>query len=119
MKVTLKQIVDAREALLNLSKQKLPLKQSYNLSKVIRKANVELDSLNTVRQGLIQKHIPEGTEMTPELNQLIVDELNVALAFVVDIAVNPIDLSNINLDMTARDIILLDPFCIFETTILE
>ena len=120
MKVTLKEIVDAREALITLSNQRLPIKQGYNVSKLIRKANAELEVLTNVRQDVINRLAPQGTEMNPEINQQIVDELNVALEVSVEIPVNKIDLSSINnLEMTARDIMVLDPFCIFESVILE
>lgn len=120
MNVTLKEIVDAREALMNLSQQKLNIKTGYNLSKVIRLANKELEILTKVRQEVIERLAPQGTEVTPEVNQSIMTELTEALEVTIDIPVNKIDLSSIpNLEMTARDIMLLDPFCIFETVTLE
>lgn len=120
MNVTLKEIVDAREALMNLSQQKLNIKTGYNLSKVIRFANKELECLTKVRQEVIDRLAPQGTEVTPEVNQSIMTELTEVLDETVEIPVNKIDLSSIpNLEMTARDIILLDPFCIFETVNLE
>lgn len=120
MQVTLRQIVDAREALMNLSQQRLPIKQGYNVSKIIRKANTELEILTKVRQDTIDRHAPTGTEMTPEINQAIVSELSDALDVEVEIPVHKVDLSPVaNLEMTARDIMLLEPFCIFETVNLE
>jgi len=47
-------------------------------------------------------------------------ELTEALDVIVDIPVNKVDLSSVpNLEMTARDVMLLEPFCIFETVTLE
>jgi hypothetical protein len=120
MQVTLKQIVDAREALINLSQQKLPIKIGYNVSKIIRTANKELEILTKVRQEVIDRFAPSGTEISPEVNQNIISELSEALEMTVDIPVYQVDLSSVpNLEMTARDIILLEPFCIFETVTLE
>lgn len=120
IQVTLKNIVDAREALMTLSQQKLNIKTGYNLSKVIRLANKELELLTKVRQEVIERLAPQGTEVTPEINQSIMAELTEALEVTIDIPVHKIDLSSIpNLEMTARDIMLLDPFCIFETVTLE
>jgi len=120
MIVTLKQIVDAREALMTLSTQKLPIKQSYNVSKIIRKANVELETLTTARQGIIERYLPEGTEMTPEINTAIMTELNEALDIQVDLPVNLVDLSSVaGLEMSAKDVLVLEPFCLFETVTLE
>lgn len=120
MNVTLKEIVDAREALMNLSQQKLPIKIGYNVSKIIRKANTELEILTKVRQEVIERHAPPGTEVNPEINQTIMAELSEALEVTVDIPVHKVDLSSIaNLEMTPRDVMLLEPFCIFETVTLE
>lgn len=118
--VTLKHIVDSRDALMTLSQQKLPIKISYNVSKVIRKANAELETLTKVRQDVIDRLAPPGTEVNPEINQAIMAELTEALDVIVDIPVNKVDLSSVpNLEMTARDVMLLEPFCIFETVTLE
>lgn len=118
--VTLKHIVDSRDALMTLSQQKLPIKISYNVSKVIRKANAELETLTKVRQEVIDRLAPQGTEVNPEINQAIMAELTEALDVIVDIPVNKVDLSSVpNLEMTARDVMLLEPFCIFETVTLE
>ena len=120
MQVTLKQIVDAREALMNLSQQRLPIKIGYNVSKIIRKANGELETLTTVRQSIIEKHAPSGTEVTPEINQSIIGELNDALDIEVELPVHKVDLSNVaSLELTPRDILVLEPFCVFETVTLE
>lgn len=118
--VTMKQIVDARDSLLAISQQRLPIKPAYAISKIIRKANAELETLTQVRQDVITRYAPQGTEITPEINQAIMAELNDALDIVVDIPVNKVDLSGITgLEISARDIIVLEPFCDFEDTTLE
>lgn len=118
--VTMKQIVDARDSLLTISQQRLPIKPAYAISKIIRKANVELETLTQVRQGVITRYAPQGTEITPEINQAIMAELNEALDIVVEIPVTKVDLSGIaGLEISARDILVLEPFCDFEDTTLE
>ena len=120
IKVTLKEIVDCREALMTLSQQRLNIKTGYNISKIIRKANVELETLAKIRQEVIGRLAPQGTEVTTETNKAIMAELTEVLNTVVEIPVNKVDLSSIpNLEMTARDVMLLEPFCIFETTTLD
>jgi len=116
----MKQIVDARDSLLTISQQRLPIKPAYAISKIIRKANAELETLTQVRQDVITRYAPQGTEITPEINQAIMAELNDALDIVVEIPVNKVDLSGITgLEISARDIIVLEPFCDFEDTTLE
>ena len=118
--VTLKHIVDSRDALMTLSQQKLPIKISYNVSKVIRKANTELEILTKVRQDIIDRLAPPGTEVNPDINQAIMTELTEALDVEIEIPVNKVDLSSLTqLEMTARDVMLLEPFCIFDTVTLE
>lgn len=118
--VTLKQIVDAREGLLNLSQQKLPIKPAYSISKIIRKANAELEVLTQTRQDVISRHAPQGTEITPEVNQAIMTELTEILDHEVEIPVDKVDLSRISgIEISARDILILEPFCDFDDTVLE
>ena len=119
MQVKLKEIIDARDALMTLSQQKLDIKTAYNVSKLLRKINPELEELTKVRQDVINRLAPPGTEITPDVNQSIIQELNVVLEEVVDIPVNKIDLSGKNLELTPREVMTLDPFCLFETVALE
>lgn len=115
--VTLKEIIDCRDSLISLSQQRLNIKTGYNISKIIRFINKELEILTKIRQDIVDRLAPQGTNVTPEINQAILTELNEALAVEVEIPVNKIDLSNIsNIELSAKDIMLLDPFCIFETT---
>jgi hypothetical protein len=117
MKLKLRELIDAREALVELNAIKLPIKTAYSVSKIIRKANQELEFLTKIRQEVINKHLQEGIEMTPEINQLISDELNETLDTEIEWNLNKVDLSSISLpiSMTAKDVYLLEPFMIFES----
>jgi flagellar motor switch/type III secretory pathway protein FliN len=120
MNVTLKEIVNAREALTNLGQQKLPVKISYGISKIIRHANKHLNELTETKNSIVKHLVPEGTEVTEEITQEINTQMNEALNVIVEIPVYKIDLSNISsLELTSRDIIALEPFCIFETVQLS
>lgn len=115
MLLKLRELIDAREALISLNSVKLPIKVAYSISKIIRKANAELETLTKVRQEVINKHIQEGTEMTPEVNQLITDELNETLESEIEWPLNKVDLSKLTIELAAKDVYSLEPFCIFET----
>ena len=118
--VTLKDIVEAREALITLSQQKMNIKTSYNIGKMLRKINIELDELNKKRQSIISENLKEGDTMTPEINQAIMSKLNIELTKEVEIPVHKVDLSNMNnIELTPRDVMALDPFCIFNSVVLE
>jgi hypothetical protein len=127
MKVTYKKIFDARDALVSLSNAKLPIKISYGINKLIRKANQRLTDLSGDREKIIKKHVPEGTEMTTEIQQTIIAELNTVLEQETDIDMDKIDLSAIlndqrgfsEVNISANDINLLDPFFIFEAQFSE
>lgn len=119
MQITLKEIVDARDAFINLSKLRLPIKQGYDFAKIIRKCNNELEIFQGIRKDIIQKYTSEGIEITSEINQIIMNELTQALNALVEIPVNKVDLSEIkSIEITPQDILMLEPFCIFETIIL-
>lgn len=119
MNVTMKEIVDAREALVFLSQQKLSIKLSYTISKLLRKINVELEALSKARQEVISRLAPEGTAITPEINQAIGADLDEVLSETVSIDLNKIDLSGISVEITPRDVMALEPFCLFETVTLD
>lgn len=118
--VTMKQIVDARDSLMTLSQQRLPIKSAYTVSKIIRLANTELENLTKTRQEVISNHAPQGVEITPDVNQLIMDDLNKALNVEVSMEVNKVDLSRTpGVELSARDIMALEPFCSFDDNVLE
>ena len=118
--VTLREIVEARDALMTLSQQKMNIKMSYNIGKMLRKINIELDELNKKRQAIISENLKEGDTMTPEINQVIMSKLNIELEKEVEIAVHKVDLSNMNnIELSPRDVMALDPFCIFDSVVLE
>ena len=119
IQVSLKEVVDAREALIYLSQQKLNIKLSYNISKILRKINTELEGVSKVRQEIVTRLTPKNSPMTPEVNQAILSELEVLLSAVIEIPFNKIDLSSTHIEITPRDAMALDPFCIFETVSLE
>lgn len=115
MNVTIREIISAREALTNLGQQKLPIKIGYSVSKIVRFANKELAAFATVRSDILKEHnsSDEQTEITDDINS----KINEALDAIVEIPVFKIDLSSLNqVELTARDIMALEPFCIFETT---
>lgn len=115
MNVTLREIITAREALTNLGNQKLPIKIGYSVSKVIKFANKELRDFAEVRDSIVE--VPEGEEMTPELSEDINQQINQALDVEKEIPVYKIDLSNLSsVELSTKDIIALEPFCIFETS---
>jgi hypothetical protein len=119
MNITVKEIIIAKDALSALANHKLPIKTSYSISKLIRIINKELESFNSIRQTIIRNYVPEGEQITPELNEHIMKDMNAELEKIVSISLNKIDLSSLNIEINARDIIALEPFCIFDTTTLE
>lgn len=99
---TVKEIIDARYSLSVLSDIQFPIKQSYQISKVVKEIERELDILVKIKNNIRQ-------------NQNLEEELAEMLLIPINLYVDKIDLSKIeNVQLTARDITFLLPFCIFE-----
>ena len=107
IKLKLKDIVQAKGSLLMLSQQRLALRPAYNVSKIIKLSNKELESFNEERKrilegrsdddkGDVQAEILEALELDVELpvSKLTMDELA-------------------KTEMTAQDVTALEPFIDF------
>ncbi len=121
---TIRQIFDARESLLKLLDIKLPIRVSYQLMKLTKKLNTEIDTFHTLREKFIKKYeIPDNIRNFNELPETIATpllaEMDTLLDETLSIECYPVDFSNVNVELSAKEIATLEPFCIFETTILN
>jgi len=66
MKVTLRQVWDARAGLNKLGNLDLPIKTGYWVQKLIKQVNKEIKDLDEQRRELVQKYTPEGEDTVPE-----------------------------------------------------
>lgn len=113
MKVTIKQILSARDVLSRLAERTLPVKQSYRLAKLVKVVNEEITVYNGERTKLCEQY---GTlnkekgvyEFKGENRKKISDDLGVLESQEADLDVKPIDISG--LELSAQDIISIEPF---------
>lgn len=111
MKVTIKQILNARDALSRLAERTLPVKQSYRLAKLVKAVNEEFAVYDGERIKICEKH---GV-LNKEKNQYDINDwdglrkdMQTLESQEVDLDVKPIDVSD--LELSAQDIISIEPF---------
>ena len=80
MKLKLSQLIAMRTSLVKLIEKDMPIKQSYNLARFIKKANAELESFEETRVKLVNKYGEKdeaGNVAVSEVNQQqFLNELN-------------------------------------------
>lgn len=113
MKITIKQILNARETLSRLAGRTLPVKQSYRLAKLVKAVNDELNVYDGERIKLCEKY---GTlnkekriyEFEDGEYKSFETDINVLQSQEVELDIKPIDI--IGLELSASDIINIEPF---------
>ncbi len=111
MKVTIKQILNARDTLSRLAERTLPVKQSYRLARLIKAVNEEFAVYDGERIKICEKH----GALNKEKNQYDISDwdglrkdMNTLESQEVDLDVKPIDISG--LELSAQDIISIESF---------
>ena len=114
---TLGKINDANEALSRLGNTKLPIKQSYSISKLINLLNVELKNFQLQHKKLLEefgvKKLVEGNEALickPENVDVFQKQYKELCDVEVEINYNPVEVKL--LEISAIDLIVLEPFII-------
>lgn len=113
MKISIKQILNARETLSRLAEKTLPVKQSYRLAKLIKAVNDELSIYEGERIKLCEKY---GTlnkekriyEFEDETYKSFETDINVLQSQEVELDIKLIDISD--LELSAQEIISIEPF---------
>lgn len=112
MNVKLSEILNAREILGKLSDEKLPVKAAYSVAKLVKRVNEELNTFNDMRQALLKKY--EGEEQTAELQSKLREEFEEVLETEVSIEISKIDLTNTDIELTAKEVLVIEPFANLE-----
>lgn len=119
MQTTLREIITAKDALTNLGNQKLPIKTGYSISKIIKFINRELRDFANTRERLM-KEMTDNQDSEHNSTEEIQKILELLVDAEIDLPMNKVDLSSVTgVELTTRDIMTLEPFCIFETTELS
>lgn len=107
IKVKLGQIIKSKDSLIELSKQKLPIKISYLLAKILKECDKELNFFEEERQKKIKEMGIENDKkeiaIPDEKIKDFVEELNVLGNTDIDLNFDKlkiIDLENVNIEST-------------------
>jgi hypothetical protein len=99
--VTLKQILEARNTLAEMTKMKMPLKAAYTIAKIIRKSNDELEEFAKIRDSIMKSVDEDKREV----------QLLEALETKVELPVNKLTLDQLgNLEISPQLLYGIDPF---------
>ena len=113
MKITINQILLARDTLSRLAGQSLPVKQSYKLAKLVKAVNGEIGVYDGERIKLCEKY----GKLNKDKNLYEFDgdnrgkfgvDINVLQEQEIELDIKPIDISD--LELSAQDIISIEPF---------
>lgn len=123
IKVKLAHLLNGTEALQNLSKKELKAKVAYNISKLLKSADKEVQSFNKTRMDLINKYGEKdeagelvtdenGNCRVPDMNvATFTEELNELIDIEVELNANKIDLEQLgDVEFTPNDMAMLEPF---------
>jgi len=127
--VTLRQIMDAQTALQALTVQQLPVKQAYHLARLIRACEPEVRQFNEQRNALINTHGRERpateaerpmhgeTVIEVEPEQFVIFREKMAELLETEVTLDrPKIALNGSLQITARDVLTLEPFVTIDET---
>lgn len=113
MKLKLSQLIAMRGSLVKLIEKDLPIKQSFNLAKFIKKANDELEQFEQQRVKLVNRYGAKDEEgniaVKDEFQQQFVNELNELTEIEVDFEdFKPLKLADLrNIYFTTNDMMSL------------
>lgn len=113
MEITLKTLLDSKEALERLVAEKLPVRTSYNLGKFVKAANQELETFNSFRTKLLDKYGIKQDDGTYKIESQDIETFNAAITDLLDTEVHfdfePISLEALgNSLMSSQDMMVLD-----------
>jgi hypothetical protein len=127
MTVTLRQIIEAQNAMQSLVVQQLPVKQAYHLARLIRMCEPEVKQFNEQRNALIKEHGKERLATEGErpmhgdtVHEVSPDQLPIFRAKLQELLETEISLDrpkivlNGTLQITAAELMALDPFVTVE-----
>lgn len=125
IKLTLKDIVDAQQALIKLTHLNLPIKAAYKISRIIKVLEPELQHYYTTLNMILIKYgaktdnkgkiifVDGQPDMAVDQKILYEKELNELLDVTLELTVSPISLEEINtIQMCPVDLLLLEKFII-------
>lgn len=109
MKLSLNKLVSSIEAVKELATLKFKAKQAFQLSKLIKSAQSELETYEATRVATIKKYASDGQKVDEDKIPLFVQEITDLLAKQVDIYDCKVSLSDLEeFEISAGNLVLLD-----------
>ena len=125
--ITINNLINSTETLQKLSQQDFKAKLAWSIARLLKAAEVEIQSFNDTRMSLIKKYgekDEQGELITDDKGnckiendkiEAFTNELNELLNSEIEINANKIDFNLLeNIDFTPSDIAMLEPFVNFE-----
>jgi len=116
MKITLRKILAAKDALQRLIDKEINIKLAFKLAKIIKEINGEFSLFEERRVSLIKKYSDKpdkdgSVKVKPENIQAFAKELNELEEIEVDLNFKPMKLDEFgNIEMATKDLIALEDF---------
>ena len=127
IKVTISQLLDSTEALQKLARMQLKAKLAWNVSKLLKAADVEIQDFNEARLELIKKYGEKdesgelitdengNCKIKPESINDFTTELTELTASEIEINANKVRIDDLeNIDFTPADMTVLEAFIDFD-----
>lgn len=125
--ITINDLINSTETLQKLSQKDFKAKLAWSIARLLKAAEVEIQSFNDTRMSLIKKYgekDEQGELITDDKGnckiendkiEAFTNELNELLNSEIEINANKIDFNLLeNIDFTPSDISVLEPFVNFE-----
>lgn len=125
--ITINNLINSTETLQKLSQQDFKAKLAWSIARLLKAAEVEIQSFNDTRMSLIKKYgekDEQGELITDDKGnckiendkiEAFTNELNELLNSEIEINANKIDFNLLeNIDFTPSDIAMLEPFVNFD-----
>ena len=124
--VTLREIIDGVSTMKNLMNEPLPSRAAFQVAKLAKNMAEEYKNFEEARMKLIQKYgkkdenneliIDENNQYTvaPENVTIFSNEINELMDTQIELISSPINLDELNCDLTPNEIINLMPFLLIE-----
>lgn len=113
MKLTLKQVVESKDALQHLMDCKLPVKTAYNLQRDLRKVLVEIESFNQFHDQKVkelgEEVMPGKYRVKQECMQEYQEVVSELLTSDIELDLRQVSLDDLkSVDLSVRDMLLLE-----------
>ena len=122
IQLTLEQLINSVDVLQKLSTAEVKARVAFNIGKMLRASEAEINNFNDTRINLIKKYaqkddsgeiiMDDNGNVTIEPNNLEIfnQELRELIATTIELNTSKINLDDLNINITPNEMLLLEPF---------